>query len=374
MSDYFLADDLSGALDAAAAFHRAGRRVRIVLSLAAWGEASEGEVVGLTTETRNAAPAAAAAVVAEALAHGRARGARLCFKKIDSTLRGPVAAEMGALAVALAEARILFCPANPSVGRTVRAGVLRVHEVPVAETEFARDPVNPVTESVIVRLLGTTWISRIEVPDAETESDLAEAVARMEGTRAPWVAVGSGALARPVAARMARPPAEVEMPGCAIPAGPVLMVGGSAHRLTREQAQRWADAGGVPLREVGVAAGGPAVIAALEDLRTRGAAALVPEVVRGDSAGVLRAITTAAKAVVVTASVRRVFVTGGETAFALCQALGISSLQFVAEIESGLSLSCGRSPEGEWLLAVKPGGFGDADSWVRACRGLAGAR
>ena len=29
MSDYFLADDLSGALDAAAAFHHAGRRVMV---------------------------------------------------------------------------------------------------------------------------------------------------------------------------------------------------------------------------------------------------------------------------------------------------------------------------------------------------------
>lgn len=374
MSDYFLADDLSGALDAAAAFHRAGRRVRIVLSSDAWGAAADDEVVGLTTETRNAASAEAAAAVARALAAGRARGARLCFKKIDSTLRGPVAAELGALAVAMPEARILFCPANPSVGRTVREGVLRVHGVPVAETEFARDPVNPVRESAIARLLGTVGAARIEVPDAETEADLAGAVARMEGAGAPWVAVGSGALARPVAALRARPPADASEPIKGIPPGPVLMVGGSAHRLTREQAQRWGHVSGVPLREVRVAPGGPAVIGALEDLRTRGAAALVPEIARGDSAVILRAITAAVKEAVTTAGVRRIFVTGGETAFALGRALGISSLSFMAEIESGLSLSRGRSPAGEWLLAVKPGGFGDADSWVKAGQCLAGAR
>ena len=31
MNDYFIADDLSGALDAAAAFHRTGRVVRVPL-------------------------------------------------------------------------------------------------------------------------------------------------------------------------------------------------------------------------------------------------------------------------------------------------------------------------------------------------------
>ena len=89
---------------------------------------------------------------------------------------------------------------------------------------------------------------------------------------------------------------------------------------------------------------------------------------------VLRAITAAAKAVVARAGVRRIFVTGGETAFALCRALEITSLRFVAELESGLSLSRGRAPAGEWLLAVKPGGFGDAESWVKAWRSLAEAR
>src|SRR5262245_34515428 len=119
--DFFVADDLSGALDAAGAFHRAGRRVKIVLSLEAWrGEADPEEVVAVTTETRNARPAEAAAAVARAIEHGRARGGRLVYKKIDSTLRGPVAAELGALAAAMPEARILFAPANPAVGRTVR--------------------------------------------------------------------------------------------------------------------------------------------------------------------------------------------------------------------------------------------------------------
>ena len=91
MSDYFLADDLSGVLDAAAAFHHAGRRVQVVLSAKDWN-AGEEILVGVTTETRNAPAAVAAAAVATALAHGQAQGARLVYKKIDSTLRGHVVA------------------------------------------------------------------------------------------------------------------------------------------------------------------------------------------------------------------------------------------------------------------------------------------
>src|SRR5687768_5294721 len=63
MSDYFIADDLSGALDAAAAFHHAGRRVMVALSTEAWPDAGKDGVVGITTETRNASAAHAAQVV-----------------------------------------------------------------------------------------------------------------------------------------------------------------------------------------------------------------------------------------------------------------------------------------------------------------------
>ena len=54
MRDYLLADDLSGALDAAAAFHRAGRRVRVVWSHEAWDAAAPDTFIAYTTETRNA--------------------------------------------------------------------------------------------------------------------------------------------------------------------------------------------------------------------------------------------------------------------------------------------------------------------------------
>lgn len=367
MSDYFLADDLSGALDAAAAFHRAGRSVVVALTVEAWPEDAADAIVGITTETRNVSPARAAEKVSSLMARARAKGARLVYKKVDSTLRGPVAAELAALAAALPEARLLFVPANPSVGRTVRAGRLLVHGVPVAETEFARDPLSPVRESSIRALLGNAAGPRVTIADAETDADLAAAVRDMEALREPWVAIGSGALARPVAAL--RPGGRTvsahagEVP---LPRGPMVFVGGSAHRANREQAERLTQACGVAACEVGPDNIESVLPAAIAAVRQQGAVSLLLTRTRTDSARALAAITEVAGEVVQQTGAARIFATGGETAFALCRALRIARLHFRAEIEPGLSLSRAERPQGAMLWAVKPGEFGDAETWCRA--------
>jgi uncharacterized protein YgbK (DUF1537 family) len=386
MNDYFLADDLSGALDAAAAFHQAGRRVVIALDAGNWPDVGPDDVVGVTTETRNAAPDVAAQAVTQAIACGRERGGRLLYKKIDSTLRGPVAAELAALLAALPEARVLFAPANPRVGRTVREGRLLVRGVPVVETEFGRDPIWPVRESSVRALLGAAAGARVDTPDTETEADLRAAVVRMEAAGGPWVPVGSGALARAVEARMnaagaasagsvggkiapdqARAAADRGVPTWRGPThSRIVMIGGSAHPGNRVQAARLTEARGVPVCDLGVSDLDATVSGALTALREHGAVSLMAPATRLAADETLRAIVAIGRQVIERGEAARLFVTGGETAFALARALGISALELVAEIEAGLVLA--RSGEGanrRWW-AVKPGGFGDAETWVRA--------
>lgn len=366
MRVFFLADDLSGALDAAAAFHHAGRRVTIALSPEDWPE-DEATVLGLTTETRNLPPAAAAARVTATLARSSAHGARLVYKKIDSTLRGPVAAELMALCAALPAVRVLFCSANPAAGRTVRDGILRVRGVPVAETEFGRDPAWPVRESAVRSVLGAAATSQVWIADAESDDDLARAVGRMEAEGGPWVGVGSGALAKAIASRTPRtvataPPAE--WPG----RGPALFVCGSAHPLNRGQAAALVAETGWTCHDVDVSDPMPAAEAALAGVRTRGGAVLRLATPRTESDIALRAIARAASVVLQRGEISRVFVTGGETAFALGAALGVRRLEFAAEIEPGLSLSKGEALGRPMSWAVKPGGFGDTATWQRAWR------
>lgn len=363
MKNYFIADDLSGALDAAAAFHHAGQRVRVLLSAEDW-IARDDELIALTTETRNAAPETAAAAVARTLARGCIQGARLRYKKIDSTLRGPIAAELTALARELPGTRLLFCPANPAVGRTIRDGVLYLHGVPVSETEFGRDPVSPVRESNLQRLLGSALGDRVVIADAATEEDLASAVDRMAAGSGEWVAIGSGALARPVAALDAR--SSRRAPVSPVAPGPTLLLCGSAHPLNRNQAAALQRARGVALHELSLAAPEVATAAVIASLRSPGSASLLVAPGRHDSALVLRTLAAATTKILAATGANRLFVTGGETAFAVCGALGFSALAYAAELEPGLCLACSAPPSRPLLLAIKPGGFGDADTWLRA--------
>ena len=375
MSDYFLADDLSGALDAAAAFHRVGRRVRIVLAVGSWPETEPDEVIGITTETRNAAPAAAARVVAEVVGTARVRGHRLLYKKIDSTLRGPVAAELAALRAAWPEARVLFAPANPAVGRTVSEGRLLVRGVPVAETEFGRDPLWPVRESSLRRVLGPAADAAVEVPDANTASDLAAAVAAMKRREGPWVAIGSGALAVPVAAEHTPGGSGWALGRSAAVSGDrgrILMLGGSAHPGNRRQAAVLSERRCVPVVTLDLRAPRPTVEAALAAVRAHGGVSLVTPGERWPAAEALRAMVAAAVTVLAEGEVRRLFVTGGETAFALAAELGVTEFAYRAEIEPGLAVAESGHGIAARVWTVKPGGFGDEETWVRAWEALRG--
>lgn len=372
MSDYFLADDLSGALDAAAAFHRAGRRVKVVLSPQEWPDADPEEIVGITTETRNLTASVAAETVVAAIRAGHDRGTRLVYKKIDSTLRGPVAAELAALAVAMPGTRFLFAPANPRVGRIVRAGQLLVHGVPLAKTEFARDPLSPVRDSSIPLLLGGAAGPQVTIADAETDADLAAAVQRMESLGEPWVAIGSGALAHPVAA-LHRGTSPVTRTNHVTPArGPMIFVCGSAHECNRVQAHELARECDVPLREIRPADMDAVTRTAIADVARQGAVSLIIDSERIESAKALHAVARVAYAVATETRATSVFATGGETAFAVCRALGVSCLTFQEEIEPGVSLARADGSLGAMYWVVKPGGFGDARTWSRAFRALRG--
>ncbi|MSU72663.1 MAG: hypothetical protein EXS43_10020 [Opitutus sp.] len=377
MNDYFLADDLSGALEVAAAFRQAGFPAVVTWSLEGWNACGPDDVVGFTTETRNAPPEVAAAAVRRALAHGRARGGRLLYKKIDSTMRGPVAAELAALAAELPATTILFTPANPHAGRMVRNGVLLVQGVPVAETDFGRDPANPVKESSILGVVPAAAKGRIIVLDVANDGDLEKGIAAREAVGDPWVAVGSGALARALAPRLGRARTAVGAKETrpALPPGPVLLVCGSAHPVNRAQAACLGRERALPVIEVRPSNPGVAATSAVRAIRSHGGAAIhiAPREngdVASDSQAALAAMVEAARTVVTYAGVRRIMATGGETARALCDAFGIDSLRALEDIEPGLVLASASNASGAWLLAIKPGGFGSEASWVRAADAL----
>ncbi len=205
-----LADDLTGACDAAVAFTAAGGPVRVHIN----GElAQAASVQAITTESRDL-PVAEATVRVRSIAERLPPDVEL-FKKIDSVFRGNTAAE---IAVTLRHARYdlaVVAPAYPALGRTVHEGVLHIHDaagdrnLPIAEllanagclltglpaglsaeeaTALLRDCLNSPSPAIVC--------------DTATQDDLARIVSAARALDKKILWIGSGGLAHALAAAL----------------------------------------------------------------------------------------------------------------------------------------------------------------------------
>src|SRR5581483_3502576 len=256
------AADHTGASDAGAPFAARGLSTLVVVPGPAGARPDRPPAPAVRvvdTETR-AVPAdlarARARAAAAALAAARPT---VLYKKMDSTARGPVGAELAGILEGAGLAAAVVAPAFPAQARTVVDGQVRVGgrlldaaAMPGAELPrtgasllalLAVAGLRPVggmpLETVrrgraaaagrIARFLATG--GRALVADAETDRELDVVAAAAEG--APVLLAGSAGLAAALAARLvpAPPPAPPRLPL----ARPILIVAGSPHPATRGQ-------------------------------------------------------------------------------------------------------------------------------------------
>ena len=78
---------------------------------------------------------------------------KLVYKKIDSTLRGNIVAELKAVCDVYQPERIIFAPAFPKIKRSTVNGTHLLDGVPLMETELAHDPLNPIKTDNLQKLL-----------------------------------------------------------------------------------------------------------------------------------------------------------------------------------------------------------------------------
>ena len=90
------------------------------------------------------------------------------IKKVDSTLRGNVAAEIKAVDEAFGSELVIFAPALPDLNRTTEGGVHKLNGVPITETEIAKDPKKPVTEDNIQKILQSVYEEPVAYVDLDT--------------------------------------------------------------------------------------------------------------------------------------------------------------------------------------------------------------
>ncbi len=112
------------------------------------------DVLIINTESRAVSAELAAKAVRRALAPWcETIAPPQVYKKIDSTFRGNVGAEVVAAMQASGSRMAVIAAAIPSAGRTTQNGLCLVNGVPLLETEFASDPKTPVTSSRIAELI-----------------------------------------------------------------------------------------------------------------------------------------------------------------------------------------------------------------------------
>ena len=411
---FVLADDLTGAADAAVHFG-GQQRVRITFPPRdPWDCDLRPETVQVfDSETRDStADVAEADVTAacEALP-AAARSAGFLYKKVDSTLRGQVGAELQAISATLGRNAVLLAPAFPANGRIVREGVLYVDGQPLAASPVASDPVNPVRFSRIADILGTTSSLRVEeiplglvrtsthaltahlvqasarggvlVIDAETDDDLRRIARAIAGNRA-IVPAGSAGLARALSAEWLP-----RIGATTSPAPPtctrILVVAGSANPRSHEQLRVLS--AGFPVRSVFLSAiklADPATRAAeLERVaqETRGfgegvlALSLGQERASGNAHALAADLAQAARTSLLNArlstrSPLAVVLTGGDTALAFCRALGIRAIWPRGELAAGVPWSDAEVDGPALTLITKAGGFGHPSILLQAVQSL----
>ena len=435
-----VADDLSGAAECAS--HAFVRVSRSVVVLARRGTdattlhadaphtgagVTEDEplaVVTVDTDSRRLTEQEAQGAVRAAAA--LVTGAPVVVKKVDSLLRGHVAAEVSALAEELQRTPVVAV-ANPALERVVLDGVLHVGGTPLHRTDLwaveateAPDRVAAALHPLATVLVPHPVVSRgvaavaealaaaadaglVAVCDAVTDADLdvvpAAAVAASAARGRGTLLVGSGALAD--AAVRALPPEQRRGPRMAAPETDNAPLEGRGAETAG--AMRSAPSAG-SVRSVLFVLGtrAPGVSAQLEQLcaaRTTHMVLVQPDRLLADP-GVVRAeLATRGRGSVVVVALDPaapadptrsraltealatavaslldeydgVFLSGGETARAVLDRLDVHSLEVVEEVETGTVVS--RLPGGG-LVVTRPGSFGDPTSLARVATHLLGA-
>lgn len=372
-----VADDLTGACEIAGRAHEAGLRARVALGREPAGT-EEADLLVLDTETRLSPPTAAARYLAR-LGTVLKPGDRPLFKKIDSVLRGPVAAEATALAFAAHYRRILLVPANPAAGRMVRDGEYLVDGRPLSTTAFRNDPHHPIRSSRVIELVGAAdgFLTRSSVPgeplppgsltigDATSPQDLdrwAEAIPSdtLTGGSAAFFA----AWLRPQLPASARPP----YGGLELPAGPTLVLSGTTAPVQRDLIRSTPAIAWGTIDEIEHRAARPWMVRVEALLRAgRNAVAavdgpVVPAPLR--TARVRAALAAIALHAARHHLFRHLVIEGGATAAAVLRALNWTTLEAVREWAAGVvTLRPLDAPE--CRVTVKPGSYPWPGSFTR---------
>lgn len=408
-----VADDFTGAADTGVQFSKKQLRTMVITATENIKDSLEKcDVLVLSTESRfddketayQKAFKAGQAALREEIKH--------FYKKLDSTMRGNIGAEISGLMDSLGIEITFIVPALPKYGRTTVNGKVFVGGILLEETEFGRDPKNPVKESFIPKIIsGQTdkktgviiyeYIQKgretikeklqyhlnsgmqIIVLDAMEEKDIDLIASVISEVKKKVLFAGCSGLAEYLAKYLVIKKDNK----CSI------VIAGSASEVTRRQIDfavhylrvRLADIETTKIfsserdeekkRILGIA---KEAVSKDEDLIIRSAPsreAVTYAFEAGEASGFDRSAVSESIAkflgeigseIIKAAGIKGMLLTGGDTAFKTAQSLNISGLILQDEIEHGIPY--GHYAEEKYrntIIVTKAGGFGNEDSVFR---------
>ncbi|WP_270181154.1 four-carbon acid sugar kinase family protein [Alkalihalobacillus sp. CinArs1] len=164
-----IADDLTGANDTGVQFAKQGLDTTVLFPDTVLQPAHlDGDVIVLNSNSRALPRENAYRIVKDVSSQLYELGVTSVLKKIDSTMRGNVGAEIDAVMDVYDFTTAYVVPAFPKSGRITVEGVHYVDGIPLDETETANDPTCPVNKSYLPELLqeqSKREIARISISD-----------------------------------------------------------------------------------------------------------------------------------------------------------------------------------------------------------------
>ncbi len=400
-----VADDLTGACDSGVEFLRCSKSVVVVLETdVPFPTRAEKGIIVCNTQSRRLSAEEAYDRTFQATGVVLSAGADVLFKKVDSALRGNFGVEIAAVMDAAAADVAFILPAIPEAGRETIDGVQHIDGVPIAESFYARDPEHPVTESsVLIRAqegndrkaglvsLADVWVGKtaeaaaklqdegcqLIVVDARSVSDLDGAVQSLMQVGQCRVFVGCQGLARALAAQLPRVGELAHL--VEAPEGPLFFVCGTLHPQSKRQLDVAAESGDVEL--VVAEMSGEREWSEFDARLVELAGACQKRLLSGKNVAVciggepakfpgglcesiLDFLSNLGRRVVEAARPAAVVLTGGETAYSVCRALGIGALELHARISPLVVASKVVGGRFHDMLVVTKGGSVGSDDLV----------
>lgn len=411
-----IADDFTGATDLANTLVRQGMSTVVLLGVPG-GRVADADAVIVALKSRSIPAVDAVRLSLGALDYLKRGGARQYYFKycstFDSTAAGNIGPVADALLAALGEPFTVACPAFPTNKRTIYQGNLFVGDQLLAESGMRDHPLNPMTDSSLVRVLQRQAQGKVGLIPFATVERGAEAIrGDMQRLMAAGVRhaivdaltdqhllalgaacadlqllTGGSGLALGLPENFRRNKLlKTTAPG-ALPraGGHAVVLSGSCSAATQRQVAAFQrECESYALDALALARDPGVVAKALAWARPRlGAKPLLiystaaPKQIEEVQAalGRERAGAMVEKALgdiaqdLVARGARRLVVAGGETSGAVVIALGIAGLRVGAEIDPGVpwTASLGDEPI---ALALKSGNFGTDDFFLKAFKTL----